>query len=144
MAAKKPSAGRTSSAPSGTESVLAYLRELDHPLKPVLEAVRALTLGAHPEIREGIKWNAPSFWLGDWFATSGMQSKDFVRVVLHLGVKAKEIPPEELGISDPLGLLEWHAKDRCSAKFRDLGEVETNGAAFQDVVRQWLRSAALQ
>ncbi len=144
MAAKKPSGSKAAGDPSGTESVEAYLRELDHPLKPVLEALRQVILGAHPEVLEGIKWNAPSFWFKDWFATSGVQSKDFVRVVLHLGVKAKEIPPEGLGIMDPLGLLEWHAQDRCSAKFRDLADVEAKSAAFQDIVQQWLRSAPFQ
>jgi hypothetical protein len=44
-------------------------------------------------------------------------------------------------ISDPDRLLEWLAKDRCAAKFRDLNEVKAKRAALQDIVRQWIAHA---
>ena len=39
---------------------------------------------------------------------------------------------------DP-ALLEWLGKDRASVTFRDLNDVDARGAAFADVIRQWIR-----
>ena len=49
---KKPSTGRTD------PEVISFLKELDHPLKKDIEAVRKLILGASTIIQEGIKERA--------------------------------------------------------------------------------------
>ena len=87
---KRSGATELGSIPEGTEAVDKFVRELEHPLKPVLEAVRKTILGAHPGIGEGIKWNSPSFYFKDYFATAGPRSKDFVQVVFHCGAKVKD------------------------------------------------------
>ncbi|MBI1830377.1 MAG: DUF1801 domain-containing protein [Planctomycetes bacterium] len=133
---KKPA--RPKKKPSAPSEVDDFLRRLDHPLKPVLEAIRKIILGVNPKITEGIKWNAPSFSFKDYFATAGVQSSDFVRVVLHRGGKAKD-NASELKIADPTGLLEWHAKDRCSARFFGMNDLRTKTAAFRAIVRQWIK-----
>ena len=40
-------------------AVTALLNALDHPLNGEIETVRGLILGASPQIREAVKWNAP-------------------------------------------------------------------------------------
>lgn len=82
-AARKPVKSEGSTGPMGAEAVDEFLRKVDHPLKPVLEAVRKTILGVNPEIREGIKWNAPSFHFKEYFATAGLRSRDFVQVIFH-------------------------------------------------------------
>ncbi len=131
--AEKPATGTSSDA------VLEYITALDHPLKAELEAVRKIILGVNKEIVEGIKWNAPSFYYKDWFATTGLRSKDFVHLVFHTGAKVKASATAGVKIDDPSGLLEWHAKDRCSAKFYDMKDVKAKKAALQEIVRQWLK-----
>ena len=61
----------------GTEAVDEFMRKLDQPLRPVLEAVRKTILGTHSAIGEGIKWNAPSFHFREYFATAGFRTEDF-------------------------------------------------------------------
>jgi len=121
------------------ETVDEYLHKLKHPLKREIEAVRRIILEAHPTIREGIKWNAPSFYVKEYFATAGLRSKDFVHVVFHRGAKVKDDTTKGMKISDPKGLLEWHAKERCSAKFHDMREIEKNKSALQSIVKQWIK-----
>lgn len=136
MVSRKPA--RAKATPPGADEVDAYMRKLDHPLKPALEAVRRIILGADPRVREGFKWNAPSFRVDEYFATAGLRPQGYLQVVFHRGAKAKD-NSAEVRIDDPLGLLEWHAKDRCSAKFRDLKEVQARADALRDVVIRWIR-----
>src|SRR5262249_41248554 len=108
----KPEPGNAQTDPA----VDAFLRDLDHPLKKEIEAVRRIILGVSAEIREGIKWNAPSFRTTDYFATVNLRAKDGearVWLILHTGAKKKEAATTGLKITDPAGLLEWLAKDRC-------------------------------
>ena len=121
----------------GARDVAAYLDALDHPRRAELIAVRKIILGARPGISEGIKWNAPSFFFRDYFATTGVRSPEFVHVVLHTGAKVKASATKGVQIADPSGMLEWHAKDRCSAKFFDMKDVKQKKAAFEAIIRQW-------
>ena len=121
------------------ESVDEYMRKLEHPLKRELEAVRRIILGAHPAIGEAVKWNAPSFYVKEYFATAGVRSKDFVHLVFHMGAKVKDDTTKGVKIADPKGLLAWHAKERCSAKFHDMQEIEKNKSALQSIVKQWIK-----
>jgi len=139
MAIAKPAKAKKLATETSTEAVEDYISTLDHPLKAELEAIRKIILGVNKEIAEGIKWNAPSFYFKDWFATTGLRSKEFVHVVFHTGAKVKASATEGVKIDDPYGMLEWHAKDRCSAKFYDMKDVKAKKAALQEIVRQWLK-----
>jgi hypothetical protein len=127
---------RSASAP---ESVEEFLAALDHPFKPEILALRAILLGADPGIAEGIKWNAPSFRTSEYFATFRLRAKDGVQVILHLGAKTRATAIAGIAIADPDALLEWLAKDRASASFHDLQEIEAKRSAFEAVIRQWIK-----
>jgi uncharacterized protein YdhG (YjbR/CyaY superfamily) len=118
-------------------AVIAFLRELDHPLKKEIEDVRQIILGVSPEIREGIKWNAPSFRTTEFFATLNLR-KDRVCVILHMGAKVKETATKGVPIADPTGLLQWLAKDRCLVSFADGKDVQAKRSALQAIVREWI------
>jgi hypothetical protein len=111
-----------------------FMQGLDHPLKPALELVRRLILGADPRVREGIKWNAPSFRLDDWFATVNIR-KDAVLVILHQGARVRD-GSRRPALEDPAGLLEWLGKDRAAVTFRDLKAVRAHKTAFSNIARQ--------
>lgn len=121
-------------SPSRVEALLAGL---DHPLKPEIEAVRALILGADARIAEDVKWNAPSFLVDEHFATFKLRPASTVQVVFHTGAK-KRPDAKKVEIDDPGGWLSWAAPDRCLATFADMAEVERRGDALVTVVRQWL------
>ncbi|CAN5545260.1 hypothetical protein BH11PLA2_BH11PLA2_25260 [soil metagenome] len=138
MAGKKHAPKKVTGTPMGAEAVSDFLISVDHPLKPVLEAIRKSILTVHPEILEGIKWNAVSFQFQEFFATTGLQKDAFVRVVLHRGAKVRD-DSSMVAISDPDGLLEWHADDRASLRFTSLADFERKTKAFQSILRQWLK-----
>ena len=54
-------------------AVIDFLDKLEHPLKPEIETIRQIILGVSPTIREGIKWNSPSFRTTDYFATLNLR-----------------------------------------------------------------------
>ena len=136
MATRKSRATKPATARKGVPTVDEFFATLDHPLKDALQEVRAVILGARPDIGEGIKWNAPSFRVDEFFATASIRN-NAVMVILHQGAKVRD-NTSELEVRDPDGLLVWHAKDRCSVTFRDMDDVVEKRAAFADVVRQWV------
>jgi hypothetical protein len=139
MATRKRSAGKSASSVNGSDAVNEFMDKLEHPLKSEMEAVRTVILSANKEITEGLKWNAPSFYFNGYFATFNPRARDFVQVIFHQGAKAKDNGPEGLKIDDDGGLLEWLAKDRCSAKFYNMEDIASRKAALRSVVNQWIR-----
>lgn len=120
------------------DAVVAYLRELDHPRKKEIESVRRLVLAVSPAIREGIKWNAPSFRTGkEYFATFNLRAKDVVQIILHLGAKARP-GQKAFVVADPKGLLKWLGKDRALVTLGAGRVLASNRAAFQSIVRAWI------
>ena len=137
--ASKPSSKKPSKpgAPA-PEDVETFLASLEHPFKSEILALRQIILGADPSITEGIKWNAPSFRTSEYFATFQLRAKDGVQVILHLGAKTRDTATSGIAVADPESLLEWLAKDRASARFRDLKDIDARRSAFANVIRQWL------
>ncbi|MET0401466.1 MAG: DUF1801 domain-containing protein [Cystobacter sp.] len=132
---EKPDAGETRTDPA----VVAFLDGLEHPLKKELVMLRELLLDASPEIREGIKWNAPSFRTTEYFATFNLRTQDRLRLILHMGAKAKDTATTGLAIADPSGLLEWLAKDRALVTFHGAKDIQSKKTALQALVRDWIR-----
>ena len=118
-------------------AVIDYLDKLEHPLKAEIETVRQIILGVSPEIREGIKWNSPSFRTTDYFATLNLR-QGRLWLILHTGAKVKPTAQAGLPISDPTHLLEWLAKDRAVVKFTDAADVRAKRGALEAVLREWL------
>src|SRR5262245_33627850 len=137
MAAKKHAPKPESSEAQTDPAVDEFVRALNHPLKQALETVRRIILGVSPEIREGIKWNSPSFRTTEYFATINVRGKD-VRLILHLGAKVKD-NTKQVQIADPAGLLQWLAKDRCLVTLGDGADIQAKRGALEAIIRAWIR-----
>lgn len=111
---------------------------LDHPCKPLIEAVRSAILAADTTIAEGIKWNAPSFRTTEYFATMNLRQKRGIALILHLGAKVREAPPGRIVIDDA-ELMKWLAKDRAMITFESLEHLEASRPTFERIVRQWIQ-----
>ena len=132
MTAKKDVGARMD--PDVTE----LLRASKHPLAADIDVARRVILGADPAIREGVKWNAPSFRTTEWFATlNGPRATKHVMLILHAGARRKGFKARGK-VADPAGLLRWLADDRAMATFADGAEVERRRAALQAIVREWV------
>jgi hypothetical protein len=129
---------------SAGKSVTEFMNQLDHPLLAEIEAVRQIILGVSDQIEEEIKWNAPSFYVGEHFATFNLHAKGYVQLIFHRGAKAKDDLPGRMEIEDPAGLLEWISKDRCTVKFHNLSEVNSSRAALEGIVEQWIKKMQIR
>ena len=127
--------------PSEPEKVDAYIQNMQHPLKNVVEALRQVILGTHPEICEEVKWNAPTFFYSGemkpfnpkeykrYIIVFNLYKQDFIRLVFPSGAK----------INDTTGLLEGdYADGRRLAHFQSLEDVEAKKATMQAAIKKWL------
>lgn len=108
MTIKKPSKKLTDA-----EQVTLYMDNLQHPLKPAIEAMRTIIKNANPKIAERIKWNAPSYYYIQDIVTFG-PFKDKVLLVFH----------HPLVVTIKSKLLEGDYTNRRLACFRDMKEVK--------------------
>ena len=115
-----------------------FMRELEHPCKPEMQAVRKIILGVNPMITEEIKWNAPSFALGEHFVTFNAWANDYVQLIFHHG--PKKVTSKGKPIDDAEGLLEWLATDRASMRFDGMKDVRRKKAGLQKIVRLWIKA----
>lgn len=106
---KKPTA-RSSAAPGA--DVDAYLAALVHPHRDALLAYRDAIRRAAPDLREELKWNAPSFALDDHFATFRLHPAPAFQLILHTGAKARG-STKKFALADPSGIVRWAAPDRA-------------------------------
>ncbi len=114
------------------------MRDLDHPLKAEIAAVRDAILAAHPRVAEGVKWNAPSFRTDDYFATINLRQRDAVLVVLHRGAKVKDDAAFAKAFPDPAKRLTWLSPDRAVIKLRDMDELVAHREALAAVIHAWV------
>jgi hypothetical protein len=131
-----PRASRPAAA-AVPRSVAEYIAGLGEPVRAQVELVREIILGASPAIGEEIKWNVPSFFTTDHFATLDLRGAPGVRVVLHLGAKVRD-PEPKVVVADPAGLLTWLSAARAMATFTDLQHLSSVRDPFDQLVREWI------
>ena len=110
--------------------VSAWLAELEHPLKDVILAVRAVFLGAVVRITETIKWKSPTFMYEGNLASIDPKARKHVAVLFHRGA---EIPGEH-------PLREGEGKMARYARFPDMAAVDAGRDELATVVRAWCDS----
>lgn len=114
----------------------AYLAALDATHKDAFNALCGVVRSVDPRIDEGIKWNAPSFFITDHFATTGLTRDGVIRLVLHTGAKKR---PDPLPIAIVDGdFLDWVAPDRAVVTFADLHRVNELAPRLTPVIEQWI------
>ena len=121
--------------------VQAYLDRLPDHERATVDALRALVAASRSGLNERIKWNGPSFPLGEEDRiTLGLMPKGGVRVVLHRGAKAKD--SADFDFEDPDGLASWPSSDRGVLTFHDVGSVTDNGEKLQTLFTRWLEATS--
>ncbi|MBL8470283.1 MAG: DUF1801 domain-containing protein [Rhodocyclaceae bacterium] len=125
------------SAKSADKSVEAYLAALEHPHKKGVQALRKVILSIDANIREEVKWNAPSFCLEDHFATFRLHPGSIFQIIFHTGAKAKG-NPKQFHLDDPQGLLKWAAKDRCIIAFKSDADAMAKSVEITRMVKDWI------
>jgi hypothetical protein len=114
----------------GKTVVDAYMRDVDHPFKAEMQAVRQIILNASPKISERIKWNAPSFHYKEDLGAFHPRATEYAHLILLF--------PEGAGMQDDTGLLEGSHKDRREAKFHSMADVAKKKPALEALVKHWV------
>jgi hypothetical protein len=118
------------------KSVTGFLTTLDHSRKAEINRVRNIILGALPDLVEKIKWNAPSFGLGeDDRITFRLQPGDKVDLIFHRGVKKIA---DDFAFTDETRLLKFLAPDRAVLIFSDAADIEAKAENLRWLVRAWI------
>jgi len=117
-------------AAEGKEVVDAYMRDVDHPFKAEMEAVRKIIIGASPKISERIKWNAPSFYYKEDLGAFNPRATEYAHLILLF--------PDGAGMQADDDLLEGKHKDRREVRFRSLDEVAAKKPALEKLVKRWV------
>jgi hypothetical protein len=130
LAAKRAISQALTPLHNDRSAVEAYLREIDHPFKAEMEAVRAIILGVSDKISERIKWNAPSFFYKEDLGAFNPRATEYAHLILLF--------PGGAGMDDKSGLLEGNHKDRREAKFHSLDDVKAKKRALEKLVKNWI------
>jgi hypothetical protein len=130
--AMRSTRSRKATGPAGARTVTG------HPLQPVIEALRLVILAADDRIKEGVKWNAPSFYTTEHFATFYLRAPDKVLLILHLGAKPRPGVAVRSAVGESSVPLEWRGATRAIAAFRSVADVQRHTAAFTQLVRLWI------
>jgi hypothetical protein len=112
--------------------VVAWLDELDHPLKEVILAVRRVILEADERMTETIKWKSPTFMYEGNLASIDPKAKKHVTVLFHRGAEIPGDHPQ----------LEGGGKLARYIRFTDLDSVLQGRDGLTAIVRAWCDSRA--
>ena len=122
-------------------SVEEYRQSLNGDTRAMIDRLRAIVASAHPDLVERIKWNAPSFGVGEADRiTLGVERRGGVRLVLHRGAKPRSTTG--LSFSDDEHLAKWPAPDRGVIVWRELADIERDAASLASLCRRWIAATA--
>lgn len=110
-----------------------FMASLDHPFKAEIAAVRSVVLAAHPQIRERIKWRAPSFYYRSDIGAFNLHAADYAHLIL--------VFPHGQLAADPTGLLAGAQKDRREIRFSSVEDVLAKAPALTALLREWIAGA---
>jgi len=114
-----------------------------HPLKNVVEELRAIILNADSSIGEEVKWNAPAFFYKGPMAPFDPKKYKRHLIVFNLFKKdcVRLVFPTGASIGDTMGLLEGDYPDgRRLALFSSIDEVHSKRLALERAIKKWLNA----
>ena len=115
---------------SRTDKVDEFLRELSHPLKAEVEAVRSIIMGVNKDINEEIKWNAPSFnYKGEYLVTFNLRETKRVHLVFHNSQIGKV----------KNDLLEGDYVDRRMTYFVNMNDIKANKPLLEKALKDLIK-----
>ncbi|HEX6258909.1 MAG TPA: DUF1801 domain-containing protein [Candidatus Saccharimonadales bacterium] len=122
------------------KTVEEFLNALDSDKRLQVDTLRGLILKTAPQLKEHIKWNAPSYVLGDEdrITFNLMNKQAVVKLVLHMGATRKEDKKAAPIMQDESGLIEWSSDIRGMITFTTIEDINSNLMALEKIVKDWL------
>jgi uncharacterized protein YdhG (YjbR/CyaY superfamily) len=119
----------------------AWLARYENPMKPVVEAVRAIVLAADPRIDECIKWQAPTFTYGGNLASFFPKSKQHASLMFHTGAQIPGKHPRLEGGGDTARVMKIGSVAEVKAAKRDLERIVRAWCDWKDSAESSPRGA---
>lgn len=125
---------------SDHEQVIAFLQQLNHPLKKEIEEARNMILQSNDQITEHIKWNAPSFCVNNQDRiTFNLHGKKGFRLIFHCGSKKTQYENNGPLFIDETGLLEWITGDRATVTITSQEDLMgQNRTRLINAINKWI------
>lgn len=115
---------------SRKDKVEEFLRELSHPLKAEVEAVRSIIKGVSKDINEEVKWNAPSFnYKGEYLVTFNLWETKRIHLVFH--------NPQIARVKS--NLLEGNYTDRRMLYFADMKDIKSKKTELEKILKDLIK-----
>lgn len=116
---------------------------LSHPMKPMINELRAMILGVDPNIQEQVKWNSPSFFYAGEMPP--FNPKEYKRDICVINLVKKDelrlIFPNGARINDPTGLLQGNFPDSRKmiviSKDANLSSIQSG---LNQIFRLWIET----
>jgi hypothetical protein len=106
----------------------AWFTRYDNPQKELVQAVRAVMLGADDRVTETIKWQAPTFMYQGNIASFFPKATRHVSLMFHTGAS----------LPDPDGILEGDGEVSRVVKIADAADLAAKADSLRAVVRAWI------
>ena len=121
---------KANSTKGNAEQVDEFMDKLDHPFKVEVQMIREIIKKVNKDIREQIKWNAPSFsYKGEYLVTFNLWEKQRIHLVFH--------NPEISKVKSKL--LEGDYDHRRMAYFADKKDIEAKKTALQKALKDLMK-----
>lgn len=117
---------------SNEEQVEKFMQELVHPLKTEIELLRSIIKNANSNLKERIKWNAPSYFTNVDLLTFNVKSDNTILLILH-HVTCTKLKSD---------LLEGDFPDRRIIYFKDADEINSSKKELERIINEYVALAA--
>jgi len=117
---------------SNEEQVEKFMLELVHPLKTEIELLRSIIKNANSNLKERIKWNAPSYYTNVDLLTFNVKSDNTILLILH-HVTCTKLKSD---------LLEGDFPDRRIIYFKDADEINSSKKELERIINEYVALAA--
>jgi len=115
-----------------SKEVDAWMTRYENPMKPVVQRVREILLGADKRIDECIKWQAPTFTYRGNLASFFPKSKQHASLMFHMGATIPGKHPRLEGQGDTARVMKIASVAEANAAKRDLERLVAAWCAMQD------------
>lgn len=124
---------------TNTRLVTEYIEKLDALVAQIVQAIRQIVLSMDPEIREEVKWNAPSFlYTGEMKPFNPKEYKRYI-IVMNLHKRILLVFPSGAKVNDNTGLLEGdYADGRRLIYIKDIDDLKSKETGIKKVISGWL------
>ena len=117
-----------------------FLDGLNENKRSQVDELRNIILSTEPQLKEHIKWNAPSYVLDneDRITFNLINKQDIVKFVFHMGATRKEDKKGAPIMQDDSGLMDWSSDSRGMISFASSQDIHANVTSLKKIIKDWL------